>query len=176
MKKLFLLALAALALAACNDDKDDAPRFAAENTRIENGSLTGTNLHFLGTSTSVSADGDAYVDRSARTEIAGGSDNLAFYMQGMRFAAKMPALKIRLHDVAYTPGEGAALSFELDEIVPDAYLPNKEGGGYSYQPLPSYTLTGVSGSVIGTTCRLSFSCDVPRLGAYRVEYEGKLLE
>lgn len=176
MKRLFLLACAALALAACNDDKEDSPRFAAENTKIENGTLTGSNLHFLGTSTSASADGERYVDDNARIEIAGGSDHLAFYMQGMRFAAQMPALKIRLYDVPYTPGEGAALSFDLAEIVPDAYLPNAAGGGYSYRPLPSYTLTGVTASIDGTLCRFGFSCDVPRLGTYRVEYEGRLLE
>ena len=32
MKRFFLLAFAALALTACNDDSDGAPRFAAENT------------------------------------------------------------------------------------------------------------------------------------------------
>lgn len=175
MKKLLSLALALLAFAACNDDNDDALRFARENTKIENGQLTGSNMHFLGTSTATAADGTAFTDDKALFEFAGTPRELVLYMQGTRFAAAMPALKMRLYEVPYT-GLGNSISFELDEIVPGVYLPNTVGGGYSYQPLPAYTLTEVSGSIDGIECRVAFSCDVPRLGAYRVEYVGKLLE
>ena len=174
MKKLFLFAFAALALAACNDN-DDTLRFAAENTLIENGSLTGTNMHFLGTSTVTSADGDIYVGKEACFEFAG-LDDFTLYMHNTRFAAAMPALKMRLYSHPYTPGEGASLSFALESAVPDVYLPNDVGGGYSYQPMPAYTLTDVEGSIDNTLCRVSFSCNVPRLGSYRVEFEGRLLE
>lgn len=176
MKKLLLFAFAALALAACNDNDSDTVRFAAENTLIVDGSLSGTNLHFLGTSVATAADGSAYTDRSARFEFAGGSEELALYMHGTRFAAAMPALKMQLRPVPYTPGEGAALSFALPTIVPNVYLPNEVGGGYSYRPMPAYTLTEVEGGIDGIDCRVAFSCNVPRLGAYRVVYEGKLLE
>lgn len=175
MQKFFLFALALCALSACNGNDSDPVRFAAENTAVVDGSLTGTNLHFLGTSVAAAADGTAYTDNSARFEFAGGSGKLALYMHGTRFAAAMPALRMRLYDVPYTPGEGASLSFALPTIVPDVYLPNAVGGGYSYQPLPAYTLTDVEGSIDGIDCRVAFSCNVPRLGAYRVEYQGKLL-
>ncbi len=53
MKKLLLLACAAFAFAACNDN-DDETRFATENTKIVDGSMTGSYMHFLGTSASTS--------------------------------------------------------------------------------------------------------------------------
>lgn len=174
MKRFFLLAFAALALTACNDDSDDAPRFAAENTRIEDGSLTGSNMHFLGTATATSADGAAYVDRQAEFEFAG-LDNFTLYMHRTRFAAAMPALEMRLFDQPYTPGTGAAFSFDLTSVVPEVRLPDANGG-YAWTPLEAYTLTEVAGSVEGTVCRVGFTCNVPRLGTYRVEYEGRLLE
>ncbi|MDE6711105.1 MAG: lipoprotein [Alistipes sp.] len=175
MKRFFLLAFAALALTACNDDSDSAPRFAAENTRIEDGSLTGSNIHFLGTATATSADGAAYVDRQAEFEFAG-LDNFTLYMHRTRFDAAMPALEMRLFDQPYIPGTGAAFSFALPSVMPQVKLPNQVGGGYTWTSLEAYTLTEVAGSVEGTVCRVGFTCDVPRLGAYRVEYEGRLLE
>lgn len=175
MKRFFLLAFATLALTACNDDSDGAPRFAAENTRIEDGSLTGSNMHFLGTATATSADGAAYVDRQAEFEFAG-LDSFTLYMHRTRFAAAMPALEMRLFDQPYIPGTGAAFSFALPSVVPQVNLPNQVGGGYTWTSLKAYTLTEVAGSVEGTVCRVAFSCDVPKLGVYRVEYEGHLLE
>ena len=175
MKRLFLLAFAALALTACNDDSDDAPRFAAENTKIEDGSLTGSNIRFLGTATSTSADGAAYVNADTEFEFAG-LDAFTLYMHRTRFAAAMPALEMRLFDQPYTPGTGTALSFDLASVVPQLKLPNQVGGGYAWTPMEAYTLTDVRGSIDGTVCRVAFSCDVPRLGVYRVEYEGRLLE
>ena len=173
MKKIFLFAFALLACAACSDD--DSLRFAGENTKIENGQLTGSNMHFLGTSTATAAGGTTFTDDEALFEFAGTTQKLVLYMQGTRFAAAMPALRMRLYDVPYT-GQGNSVAFSLDEIVPQVYLPNEVGGGYSYQPIASYKLTEVSGSIDGIECRVAFSCDVPRLGAYRVEYVGKLLE
>jgi len=174
MKKLFLFACAALALAAC-DDNDDSPRFAAENTKIEDGSLSGRNMHFLGTATSTPADGTPYVDPKAEFEFAG-LDDFTLYMHKTRFAAAMPALEMRLHAQPYMPGTGASLTFALPSVVPEVAVPNTVGGGFTWTLFPSYTLTEVEGSVDNTLCRIGFSCDVPRLGRYRVEFEGRLLE
>ena len=174
IERLFLLACAALVLGAC-DDRDDAIRFAAENTEIEDGHLSGTNIHFLGTATSTSADGAVYVDRQARFEFAG-LDDFTLYMHRTRFAAAMPALEMRLYAQPYIPGTGTSLSFDLERVVPEVRLPNEVGGGYTYKPMEAYALTDVTGSIDGVQCRVSFSCDVPRLGEYRVEYNGKLLK
>ncbi|MDE7305047.1 MAG: hypothetical protein K2N04_03940 [Alistipes sp.] len=178
MKKLLLLLCAALAFAACNND-DDEIRFAETNTKIENGSLTGSNMHFFGTATATAANGSVYVDRQAEFEFAGLND-FTLYMHRTRFAAAMPALEIRLYAQPYIPGTGDALSFDLERVVPEMRLPNEVGGGYAWKPMEAYTLTGVKGSVDGVTCRVSFSCDVPGQGGapmtYEVTYEGKLKE
>ena len=56
-------------------------------------------------------------------------------------------------------------------LISEPILPGQDG----YQPLPSYTLTEVEGSIDGVNCRVSFTCNVPRLGTYRMEYEGRLI-
>ena len=134
MKKLLLCACAALVLAACNDN-DDQPRFAAENTKVENGSLTGSNIHFLGTSTVTSADGDVYVDPQSDFEFAGLRD-FTLYMHRTRFAAAMPAMEMRLYAQPYTPGTGASLSFALPSVVPQVSIPNAVGGGVCLERFP----------------------------------------
>jgi len=173
MKKLFLLLLPLLC-AACSDDEPET-LYAAANTSIENGRFNGANMHFLGTSTAVDADGNAFTDAEARIEFAGGRQELVLYLHKTRFAAAMPALEMRVYTLPYTPQSGASLSFAVESIVPQVLLPNSEGGGYSYQPLPAYTLGHVEGRIDDTQCRIGFTCDVPRLGAYRVTYEGQLL-
>ncbi len=97
-------------------------------------------------------------------------------MHRTRFAATMPPQEMRLHKVSYTPGTGAALSFEAESLVPEMLLPNEAGGGHAWKPMAAYTLTQVEGSIDGVTCRVSFSCNVPRLGIYQVTYEGLLKE
>ena len=177
MKKIILLLLSVAAFAAC--DKEDGTskiRYASENTSISDGFFTSDNMHFYGTATVTDSEGGSYSDPEAWFEFAGDRETLALYMHQTRFAAAMPALDMRIYQFAYTPGEGASLSFEVENIIPQVRLPNEVGGGYSYQPMPSYTLTDVEGSIENTLCRVAFTCTVPRLGTYRMEYEGRLLE
>ena len=101
--------------------------------------------------------------------------SLVIYMHQTRFAAAMPALEMRLYRIPYTMNEAASLSYTADSWVPQVRLPNQEGGGYSYQDMPAYTLTQIKGEINDILCQMSFSCDVPRLGSYRVEYEGRLV-
>lgn len=176
MKKILFLLFAAAAFAACNDD-DGAPkiRYATTNDAIVNGLMQGTNMHFYGTATvTEEQQGGTYTDNEAWFETAGGSDNFYLYMHKTRFAAKMPPLEMRITDILYT-GAGNSISFAIESVVPEVSLPNSEGGGYSYRPMPSYTLTEVEGSIDGVDCRVSFTCNVPNLGTYRMEYEGKLI-
>ena len=163
MKKIILLLLTVAAFAAC--DKEDGTskiRYASENTSISDGFFTSDNMHFYGTATVTDSEGGTYTDPEAWFEFAGDRETLALYMHQTRFAAAMPAL--------------ASLSFEVENIIPQVRLPNEVGGGYSYQPMPSYALSDIEGSVDNTLCRVAFTCTVPRLGTYRMEYEGRLLE
>ena len=176
MKKILFLLFAAAAFAACNDD-DGAPkiRYATTNDGIENGLMHGTNMHFYGTATvTEEQQSSTYTDNEAYFEFAGGPENFSLYMHKTRFAANMPPLEMKIPHTSYT-GRGNSIAFSEASIVPEVSLPNSTGGGYSYQPLPSYTLTEVEGSIDGIVCRVSFTCNVPRLGTYRMEYEGKLI-
>lgn len=176
LKKLLLLSFAAFTMAACNDEADDGVRYATHTPSIVDGVFTSDNMHFYGTATVTHvSDGSTYTDPKAWFEFAGDRESLTIYMHATRFAAAMPALEMRIHRMPYTPGEGASLSFTAASTVPQVRLPNEVGGGYSYQDMPSYTLTDVEGSVEDILCRISFTCDVPRLGTYRTEYEGLLL-
>lgn len=178
LKKLLLLSFAAFTMAACNDEADDGVRYATHNPSIVDGVFTSDNMHFYGTATVTHvSDGSTYTDPKAWFEFAGDRESLTIYMHATRFAATMPALEMRIHRMPYTPGEGASLSFSAASTVPQVRLPNEVGGGYSYQDRPSYMLTDVEGSVEDILCRISFTCDVPvpRLGTYRMEYEGLLL-
>lgn len=175
LKKLLLLSFAAFALAACNDEAEDGVQYATSNPEIVDGVYSGRNMHFYGTAkVTNTTDGSTYTDPEAWFEFAGG-ETLVIYMHQTRFAATMPALEMRLYRLPYTAGQGASLSYTADNWVPQVQLPNQEGGGYSYQDMPAYTLTQIEGAVSDILCHMSFSCDVPRLGSYRVEYDGRLL-
>lgn len=176
MKRIFLLLMAAAAFASCDDDGTSKIKYASENTSIVNGVFTSDNMHFYGTATVTDSEGGTYTNPEAWFEFAGGSETLVLYMHQTRFAAAMPALDMRIYQFAYTPGEGASLSYDIESIVPEVRLPNQTGGGYSYQPMPSYTLSDVEGTIDNTHCRVAFTCTVPRLGSYRMVYEGRLLE
>ena len=176
LKKLLMMSLAAFALAACNDEADEGIQYASSNPEIVDGVYSGRNMHFYGTaSVNDTATTEIYTDPEAWFEFAGGDKGLVIYMHQTRFAAQMPALEMRIYRMPYTPGAGASLSFTAESSVPQVRLPNETGGGYSYQDMPSYTLTEVEGAIDEIVCRMSFTCDVPKLGTYRMEYEGRLL-
>ena len=175
MKKLLMMSLAAFALAACNDEADEGVQYATSNPEIVDGVYSGQTMHFYGTATVTNTkDNSTYSDPEAWFEIHG-DKGLVIYMHQTRFAAQMPPLEMRIYRIPYTPGEGASLSFTAESSVPQVRLPNQVGGGYSYQDMPSYTLTEVEGAIDEVVCRMNFTCDVPKLGTYRMEYEGRLL-
>ena len=63
---------------------------------------------------------------------------------------------------------------EVIQTLEDAQQ-SAEGGGYSYRPLPSYTLTEVEGSIEDVNCRIGFTCAIPNMGTFRMEYTGRLI-
>ncbi len=172
LKKLFTLAFAALALAGCNDDDDDAIRYARTNDLItEEGYITGSNLHFYGTSTVTDASGGTFIDKNARFEFAGASEEFALYMHKTRFAAAMPGVEMRLYRVPYTPAGNKSMTFTAERIIPDALKANETGGGASYQPVERYLITALEGRIDDTACRVSFTC----AGVFDVVFEGRLI-
>lgn len=172
MKKILFLLFAAAAFAACNDD-DGAPkvRYATTNDGIENGLITGSNLHFYGTSTVTDAQGKVFTDDDAWFEFAGDSKEFALYMHKTRFAANMPGVEMRLYTVPYTPTGDKSMTFAEAEIIPDALKENATGGGSSYQPVAKYVITDLEGSIDNVNCHVSFTC----AGVFNVTYEGKLI-
>lgn len=164
LKKLFLLTLAALTLAACNDD-DDEIRFARQNTAIENGRLTGTNMHFYGTLTVVGADGKTHTDKGIRFETAGLRE-LMLYMHRVRLNTDMKRVEALLPDLVYTPAGDNGLTFRATNVTPKVYEADR-----GYQPVEGYPVTDLEGSIDGLDCRVGFTC----AGTYRITYEGKLI-
>ena len=175
--RLLLLCLCALCTLGTSCENDETPKvhYASSNGSIVDGYFTSDNMHFYGTATVTDTNGNSFSDEEAWFEFAGDRETLTIYMHATRFAAAMPALDMRIHRMPYTPGQGAALSFSAPSTVPQVRLPNAEGGGYSYQDMPSYTLTKVEGSVADVVCRMGFTCAIPNMGTFRMEYEGRLI-
>lgn len=170
MKKLFLLALAAIAFVACNDDKEDnglpaGYHYVTGNPYIVNGLLNGQNMHFFGTSTTTDPKGGVFVDDKAYFEFAG-NDKMTIYMHTTRFAAEMPAVRMRIPTIEYT-GSGNSVAFEVASIVPEAFV----AATGAYTPMPRYLITGLKGSIDGIRCKASFTC----MG-FKAEYEGQLID
>ncbi len=167
LKKLCFCLAALCALAACNDDKEDPIRYPETNECIENGQLTGTNMHFLGTATSTDSRGNVFTDTEARFETAGLA-TMMLYMHQTRFSAAMPAMEMRMPHLAYT-GSGKTVAFSAGRVVPELSVKN-----LGWQPMEAYALTDVDIRIEGVRCSVRFTCDVPRVGLYTVEYEGRL--
>lgn len=159
--------VAAFALVACNDSDEEKLRFPETNDFIEEGSLTGTNMHFLGSATSTDAAGNRYVDEEAHFETAG-LERLVLYMHRTRFSAAMPAMEMRMYDLDYT-GSGKSIAYTAERVVPQLNV--KDLG---WQPMEAYALENVEIRIEGVRCTVRFSCDVPRVGRYTVAYEGRL--
>lgn len=171
MKKLIFMLLLTAAFTACNDDDDAGYRFLDTNPFIEEGHLSGHNLHFYGTSTVRDAQGNLFTDNEAYFEFAG-LDDICLYMHKTRFAAAMPGVEMRLREVPYSPTGDASLSFSVQELIPQAKRDNEVGGGWSYVPVERYRITGLEGSIDGVVCRVRFTC----AGVYDVVYEGRLVD
>lgn len=162
-----IAALVILATAACNDDNGETTAYPETNPGIENGALTGTNMHFTGTVTSTDEQGNVFTDPEAHFETAG-LDYLVLYMHRTRFVAAMPAMEMRLHELPYT-GAGRRIACTQASVVPQ--LSVKDQG---WIPMEAYTLTDVAVEIDNVRCSVRFACDVPKIGRYTVEFAGRL--
>lgn len=175
LKKLMMMSMAVLTLAACNDEADDGVQYASNNPEIIDGIYSGRNMHFTGTVTVTNTtDGTIYTDPEAWFEFAGGTE-LVIYMHQTRFSADMEPLDLRMYRLPYTPGTGASLTFSATSSAPQVRVPNETGGGSDYKTHDSYTFTGIEGSIDNVDCRISLTCNVDGLESWRMTYEGRLL-
>ena len=139
MKKFLLLALAAFALAACNDDDTPDEFVQGDNTIavFENDRLVFYD----------------YFDDTATTETY--TDP---YMNKTRFVQNMPALDMEVPGIPIHPTP-AGFEFDLRQAVPY----------YRGEPMPRYTLYDLEGELNGTLLEVEFSCigyDVEYLGRF----------
>lgn len=146
MKKFLLLALAAFALAACNDDDTPDEFVQGDNTIavVENDRL-------------VFYDYDVFWEYSEPYTDPSGVTCIDLYMNKTRFVQNMPALDMEVprNPIHPTP---AGFEFDLRQTVPY----------YRGEPMPRYTLYDLEGELNGTLLEVEFSC----IG-YDVEYLGR---
>ena len=146
MKKFLLLALAAFALAACNDD--DTPR-RVRTGRQHDRRLRKRPARFLRLRRLLGIL-EPYTDPYGVTCID-------LYMNKTRFVQNMPALDMEVPGIPIHPTP-AGFEFDLRQAVPY----------YRGEPMPRYTLYDLEGELNGTLLEVEFSC----IG-YDVEYLGR---
>lgn len=178
MKKLLLFALALAVCAACDDnDRPDGPEFETVNDEIVDGRIVDDDaMDFLGTSTVTNPDGTTFVDDNAVFSIVGEGRPTVFnpataltvYMRGVRFAAAMPGIPMRLYNLPYAAGTGPNLTFaDAGPLTPQANI--AATGWTDYE---RYAITNLDGAIANVRCRVEFDC----MGTYHVKFEGRLLD
>ena len=173
-KRLLLLAGALTMLASCSDDDSGLPYgyvYLGGNPYLEEGHLTGTNLHFYGTTTvRDTQSGESYTNREGYIELAGLYD-FTLYLHRFRLEAGTWGSEMRLRNVGYTPTGDRSLSFALEEVIPEVLQPNEVGGGATYRPDEELRITQFEGRIDDIDCRMSFTV----AGRWQVAYEGRLI-
>lgn len=81
-------------------------------------------------------------------------------VNGAQFHSKMPALNIQLDNIPMKiENDGVTLSFEATDLIPSI----------AGTPYPNYPCTNIKGSLNPKTgMNFTFTCEVPKLGAYVV--------
>lgn len=173
-KRLLLLAGALTMLASCSDDDSGLPNgyvYLGENPYLDEGRLTGTNLHFYGTTTvSDSQGGERYTNREGYIELAG-LDDFTLYLHRFRLEAGTWGSEMRLRDVGYTPTGDRSLRFALEEVIPEVLQPNEVGGGATYRPDGELRVTQFEERIDDIDCRMTFTV----AGRWQVTFEGRLI-
>lgn len=170
-------ACALLFCAACDDNDNNGPDFETVNDEIVDGQIVDDDaMLFLGTSTVTNPDGTTFVDENARFSIVGEgyptefnpATALTVYMRGVRFAATMPGILMRLYNLPYTAGTGPNLTFaDAGPLTPQANIATTGWTDYG-----RYAITNLDGAIANVLCRVEFDC----MGTYHVKFEGRLLD
>ena len=163
--RLLLLCLCALHARHLLRERRNPRRFTTPRAtaRLSTGSFTSDNMHFYGTATVTDTNGNSFSDEEAWFEFAGDRSYLVLYMH----ATRLPQ-PCRRSTCAYCrcpirrAGEPRCRLRSVRSFPRCAS--QRRGGGYSYRPLPSYTLTEVEGSIEDVNCRIGFTCAYPQHG------------
>lgn len=180
LKKLSLFLLAALALTACDDDKDnggttplptppDGYVYATRNEAIGQTGLDAPMLFFGSSEVTTEGQSGKYTDPVAQFEfryLVGEDKDIYLYMHAARFAAAgMPDIEMRL-TASHIIDKGT-LSMSGLSIIPQWYVAATE----SWMDNSKFTITNFKAFVDGTFCTVTFTC----AGKYALTYRGRLI-
>lgn len=176
LKKLFLFTFAAFALTACNDDKENdnglpaGYRYAETNELVSDGAIL-NDILFFGTSRVTTAGQEQaapFTDKKALFELTGTSQEgkSVLYMHATRFAAKMPAVEMRIPGLPFD-GSGKILTTAMASVVPENLVPATN----QWFANERYVITDFEGRIEGTVFTATFTC----AGRFEVAYTGKLI-
>lgn len=148
MKKYLYLFIAALAFAACDDDKDDRH----DNDRDYIGTMTVTGID---------NPAETYTWAAQEFELEYEYDGtITLQLDNVRFVPQMPMLDMDFPGIRYTQTQGIT-ALQADNIVP----------WIADRPYQQYLVTELSGTVVGRQLDVTFVC----MG-YRVAYSGQSLK
>ncbi|MCM1151765.1 MAG: calycin-like domain-containing protein [Alistipes sp.] len=146
MKKILFLCIAAIALTACDDDKDDR----RDNDRDYVGTMT-----VVGLADPTETYEWSYQEFEVEYERDG---SITLQLDDVRFVPQMPILDMDFPGIRYTETQGVA-TLQGDNIVPQI-------AGRPYQ---QYLVTDLSGTASERQLDVTFVCM-----NYRVTYTGTL--
>jgi len=144
MKKIICMALCAIALMACKDEKPTPPPVVKSNS-------------YIGLLSVTQSDGSVYEQQNLTISVKINDNNTAdITMLQVKFAESMPFFltTMNIPGVA-TAAVSGGLSLSGDNIVPTATTPMAPG---VVAPYPSYTMTGLTGKLTNETLTLSMMC------------------
>lgn len=166
-----ILLISSLLCFSCDSEKE-LLKFATENNCILNGSLTGKNMHFLGTWTVKDNSGHSHLYEDVVAEFAG-LKNVAIYIHHGGFTTEVESREIKFPSFDYE-GNGNSIKITPNkEFIPQILKKNTQGGGMSYQDAPDFKiLKGCSITINDINCQITFKT----VKDTSISFKGKMVE
>ena len=150
---ILLALISILFLSSCSSDEPTA------------GGDNNTPAYMSGTTTSTSPDGVAFTSQDTEYEVVLDYELMqaSLYINGARFAERMPSLNIEFLNLAFTTGVDNSIHID----VADEFIPTMSG-----RPQPSFPISNlVADYTIGKGMTLNFNCTLNGMMTYSVECE-----